>query len=237
MNSMVANQSEMEREVGRSMKRKVVLIIILVAMVVGGGAIGGMFWYQGQQYVTTEDARLAGDIYKVMPRVTGKVLSMQVNEGDHVLADQILGQQDSNNLSISMLDQATLRSPIEGTVIKSLIKPGEVASPGQTVAMIVDQSRLYVSANIEETEIHRIKLGQKVDIKVDTFSGLTLTGTVKEISKATASSFSLLPASNTSGNFTKVTQRIPLKISIDDQQGFDLSPGMSTVIKIHVKEN
>jgi multidrug resistance efflux pump len=219
------------------MKRKAVLIVILTVLVIAGGGIGGLFWYQGQHYVSSEDARLAGDIYKVMPRVTGKVISMQVNEGEHVLADQIVGQQDSNNLSISMLDQATLRSPIEGTIIKSLVKPGEVASPGQTVAMVVDQSQLYVSANIEETEIHRIKAGQKVEIKVDTFTGLTLTGTVKEVSKATASTFSLLPASNTSGNFTKVTQRIPVKITIDDQQGFDLSPGMSTAIKIHVKDN
>jgi multidrug resistance efflux pump len=227
----------MEREVGRSMKRKAVLIVILVAMVIVGGGIGWKFWNDAQKYVSTEDARLAGDIYKVIPRVTGKVVSMQVNEGEHVVADQILGQQDSNNLNISMLDQATLRSPIEGTVIKTLIKPGEVASPGQTVAMIVDQSRLYVSANIEETEIHRIKQGQNVEIKVDTYAGLTLTGKVQEISKATASSFSLLPASNTSGNFTKVTQRIPVKISIDDQQGFDLSPGMSTTINIQVKGN
>ncbi|NHN30327.1 HlyD family efflux transporter periplasmic adaptor subunit [Paenibacillus agricola] len=217
------------------MKRKVILIVILTVLVIGGGALGGMFWYQGTQYVSSEDARLAGDIYKVMPRVTGKVLTMQVNEGDHVLADQIVGQQDSNNLSVSMLDQATLRSPIEGTVIKSLIKPGEIASPGQTVAMVVDQSQLYVSANIEETEIHRIQAGQKVEIKVDTFAGVTLTGTVKEISKATASTFSLLPASNTSGNFTKVTQRISVKISIDNQQVLDLLPGMSTAIKIHVK--
>jgi multidrug resistance efflux pump len=219
------------------MKRKLVLYIILAALVIVGGGLGGMFWYQGQQYVSSEDSRLAGDIYRVMPRVTGKVVSMQINEGDHVLADQIVGQQDSNNLTTSMLDQATLRSPIEGTVIKSMVKPGEVASPGQTVAMVVDQSHLYVTANIEETEIHRIKIGQKVEIKVDTFSGLTLTGTVKEVSKATASTFSLLPSSNTSGNYTKVTQRIPIKISIDDQQGYDLSPGMSTVIKIHVKGN
>ncbi|SFK74884.1 HlyD family secretion protein [Paenibacillus sp. 1_12] len=216
------------------MKRKSVLIVILTVLVIAGGGIGGMFWYQGQNYVSSEDSRLAGDIYKVMPRVTGKVLSMQVNEGDHVLADQIVGQQDSNNLSISNLEQATLRSPIEGTIIKSLIKPGEIASPGQTVAMVVNQKELYVSANIEETEIHRIKEGQTVEIKVDTFKGTTLTGKVKEISKATASTFSLLPASNTSGNFTKVTQRVPIKISIDDQQGVELSPGLSTVIKIKV---
>lgn len=219
------------------MKRKVTLYVILAVLVIAGAGGGGMFWYQSQNYLSSEDARLAGDIYRVMPRVTGKVTSLQVNEGEHVMADQIIGQQDSSNLSTSMLDQAALRSPIEGTVIKTMVRTGEVASPGQTVAMVVDKKKLYVSANIEETEIHRLQVGQKVDIKIDTYAGDSLKGTISEISKATASTFSLLPATNTSGNFTKVTQRIPIKIAIDDQQGLDLSPGMSTVIKIHLKGN
>jgi multidrug resistance efflux pump len=211
--------------------------MILTAMVLVGSGIGGYFWYQGQNYLTTEDARLAGDIYRVMPRITGKVTAMQVTEGEHVLADQIIGQQDVNNLTTSMMDQATLRAPIDGTVIKTMVKAGEVASPGQTVAMVVDKKQLYVSANIEETDIHRIHEGQKVDITVDTFAGKKITGTVKDVSKATNATFSLLPATNTSGNFTKVTQRIPIKVAIDDMQGLDLSPGMSTVIRIHLQEN
>jgi multidrug resistance efflux pump len=217
------------------MNRKITLYIILAIMVVAGGAIGGTFWYQGQHYVSTEDSRLAGDIYKVMPRITGKVTSFQINEGEHVLADQAIGQQDSSNLATGMLDQAVLRSPIEGTVIKTMVKAGEVASPGQTVAMVVNKEQLYVSANVEETVIHRIQVGQPVDITIDTYPGVTLHGQVKEVSKATASTFALLPSTNTSGNFTKVTQRIPIKVAIDDQQGLDLSPGMSTVIKIRVK--
>ncbi|MFD0698966.1 HlyD family efflux transporter periplasmic adaptor subunit [Paenibacillus sp. GCM10027628] len=219
------------------MKRKVMLYVILTALVVVGGGIGGYFWYEGQNYISTDDSRLTGDIYKVMPRITGKVTSLQVNEGDHVLADQIIGQQDTNNLSTSNLDQAALRSPIEGTVIKTLVKEGEVSSPGQTVAMVVDTNKLYVSANIEETEIHKVREGEKVEINLDNIPGKVLTGKVKEISKATASTFSLLPSTNTSGNFTKVTQRIPIKISIDDYQGLDLSPGISTTIKIHLKGN
>ncbi|MDQ1909698.1 HlyD family efflux transporter periplasmic adaptor subunit [Paenibacillus sp. GD4] len=219
------------------MKRKMTLYIILAAIVVGGGGIGGYFWYEGENFISTEDSRLAGDVYRVMPRITGKVTSLQVKEGDQVLSNQIIGSQDSNNLSTSNLDQAMLRSPIEGTVIKTMVKPGEVASPGQTVAMVVDNSKLYISANIEETDIHRIHSGQKVDIHVDTFADATLTGTVKEVSKATASTFSLLPSMNTSGNFTKVTQRIPIKIEIDDQLGLELAPGMSTTIKIHLKSN
>jgi multidrug resistance efflux pump len=219
------------------MKRKVMLYVILTALVVVGGGIGGYFWYEGQNYLSTDDARLAGDIYKVMPRITGKVTSLQVNEGDHVLADQIIGQQDNNNLPTSSLDQAALRSPIEGTVIKTLVKTGEVSSPGQTVAMVVDTNKLYVSANVEETEIHKVKEGEVVEINLDNIPGKVLLGKVKEISKATASTFSLLPSTNTSGNFTKVTQRIPIKISIDDNQGLDLSPGISTSIKIHLKGN
>ncbi|OPH57829.1 hemolysin D [Paenibacillus ferrarius] len=219
------------------MKRKIMLYVILAAMVIAGGSIGGYFWYQGQNYISTEDSRLAGNIYKVMPRITGKVTSLQVEEGEHVLADQIIGKQDINSLATSSIDQAALRSPIEGTVIKTLIRAGEVASLGQAVAMVVDTNKLYVSANIEETIINKIRDGQKVDIKLDNFPGKVLTGKVSEISKATASTFSLLPATNTSGNFTKVTQRIPIKIAIDDNQGLNLLPGISTTIKIHLKSN
>ena len=151
------------------MNRKGILYAIVTAAVIVGGAIGATSEYEGQNYISTEDARLAGDIYKVMPRITGKVTSLTVKEGEQVLADQIIGQQDTNNLPTSNLDQAVLRSPIDGTVIKTLIKAGEIASPGQTVAMVVNKEQLYVSANIEETDIHKVREGQTVDIRVDTF--------------------------------------------------------------------
>ncbi|MFD0678923.1 MULTISPECIES: HlyD family efflux transporter periplasmic adaptor subunit [unclassified Paenibacillus] len=217
------------------MKRKPVLYLILgVALL---GAIGGgySFWYQSHYYIKSEDSRIAGDIYRVMPRISAKMTSLQVAEGDTVISDQIVGQQDNTNLSTSLLDQAALRSPISGTVIKTMAKAGEVVSPGQTIAMVVNKKDLYITANIEEGDIHRVSVGQTVEFTVDTFSGSTLVGKVKEIGEATAATFSLLPATNTSGNFTKVTQRIPIKISIDDQQGLALAPGMSTTIKIHLK--
>jgi len=172
-----------------------------------------------------------------MPRISGKIISLPMSEGDTVVKDQIVGQQDISNLATSSLDNATLRSPISGTVIKTLAKEGEVASPGQPVAMIVDMNQLYVSTNIEETEINRIRIGETVEFSVDTFPEYTFLGKVMEIGEATNSTFSLLPAMSTSGNFTKVTQRIPVKISIEDDQGVPLSPGMSSVIKIHVKGN
>lgn len=217
------------------MKRKQVLYSILAIAIVLAAGGGYWFWYESHYFIKSEDSRVAGDIYRVMPRISAKMTALQVEEGDTVLADQIVAQQDSTNLATSVLDQAALRSPITGTVIKTMAKAGEVVSPGQTVAMVVDKKHLYLNANIEEGDINRVKVDQPVEFTVDTFPGVTLMGKVQEIGEATAATFSLLPATNTSGNFTKVTQRVPIKISIDDQQGLALSPGMSTVIKIHLK--
>lgn len=218
------------------MKRKLVLYVILLLLVVGGGGIGYYYWYQGENYLTTEDARVSGDIYRVMPKMTGKLTNLAVKEGDSVVADQVVGQQDTSNLAGNLLENSVLRSPITGTVIKTQAKEGEVVSTGQSVALVIDESKLYISANLEETEIERLKLGQKVDLTMDAYPGKQLSGHLMEIGQATNSTFSLLPATNTSGNFTKVTQRIPIKIAIDDTAGLHLAAGLNAKIKVHVKE-
>lgn len=219
------------------MKRKLVLYLILLLFVAGGGSIGYYYWYQGAHYVATEDARIAGEIYRVMPKMTGKLTDLTIKEGDTVIADQVVGQQDSANLATNMLENSLLRAPISGTVIKTEAKVGEVVSTGQTVALIIDESNLYISANLEETEIGRVQVGQKVDIYLDAYPDKTLSGHLMEIGQATNSTFSLMPATNTSGNFTKVTQRIPVKIAIDDSAGLSLSAGLNAEIKVHVKES
>lgn len=219
------------------MKNKATLYIILVVMVLVCGGVGGYYWYQGANYISTEDARLTGDIYRVMPKMSGKLMQLNIEEGDAVIADQPVGQIDSSNLATNLLDNAVLRAPISGKVIKTQAKAGEIVAAGQPIAMIVDKNSLYLSANIEETNLNRLHIGETVDITVDAFPGAKFQGKLYEIGEATNSTFSLLPATSTSGNFTKVTQRIPVKISIDSTNGIELSPGMSAVIKIHVKGN
>ncbi|MED4584855.1 HlyD family secretion protein [Brevibacillus choshinensis] len=218
------------------MKRKLVLYVILLLLVVGGGGIGYYYWYQGAHFVTTQDARITGDIYRVMPKMTGKLTGLAVKEGDAVVADQIVGQQDTTNIAGNLLENSVLRAPITGTVIKTQAKEGEVVSAGTSVALVIDENKLYISANLEETEIQRLKLGQKVDFTVDAYPGNKLSGHLMEIGKATNSTFSLLPSTNTTGNFTKVTQRIPIKIAIDDTAGLHLAAGLNVEIKVHVKE-
>ncbi|BFT73686.1 MULTISPECIES: HlyD family secretion protein [Paenibacillus] len=217
------------------MKRKLILIVILAVIVLSGAFIGSYYWYQGANYVATDNARISADIYRVMPRISGKINTLGIKMGDTVVADQIVGQQDITNLSNSLLDQASLRAPISGTVIQTSAKVGEVVAPGQSVAMIVDKNALYVSADIDETKIKKVHVGQVVTFDVDTYGKTEFQGKIMEIGQATASTFSLLPTTSSSGNFTKVTQRMSVKISIDDNKGLDLAPGMNASIKIHIK--
>jgi membrane fusion protein, multidrug efflux system len=126
-----------------------------------------------------------------------------------------------------------LKSPIDGIVVQKLAEPGNIIEPGQVAVAIADVDHAWVSANIEETNIGRVKPGQSVSISVD--EGGSLTGKVLEINAATAAQFSLLPAENASGNYTKVVQRIPVKVALDPHPGRILKAGQSVTIKIRVR--
>lgn len=132
------------------------------------------------------------------------------------------------------LQNTYLKSPIDGVVIQKLAFPGNLLEPGQVAAAIADINNAWVSANIEETRIAQVKPGQPVRIRID--EGGTLTGKVQEITSATAAQFSLLPTENASGNFTKVVQKIPVKIALDPHPGHvNLRAGQSVTIRIRVR--
>ena len=131
------------------------------------------------------------------------------------------------------LGNTHLISPIDGVVIQKLAQPGNILEPEQVGIMISDVDHAWVSANIEETKIARVKIGQQVFISLD--EGGSLTGKVQEINAATASQFSLLPVENASGNFTKVVQKIPIRIALDPHPDRVLKAGQSVTIKIRVR--
>lgn len=113
-----------------------------------------------------------------------------------------------------------------------MVQAGENLSANQIVLSICDLKSIWITANIDESKISRIKKGQPVDIKIDAYPGQTFKGKVEAIGNATQSSFSLLPTESSSGNFTKVMQRIPVKIAVISPAQL-LKPGMSARIKIH----
>ncbi|HZL10534.1 MAG TPA: HlyD family secretion protein [Prolixibacteraceae bacterium] len=142
------------------------------------------------------------------------------------------------NTISTQLKNTMLFAPCSGIVGKRWLLPGDIAQPGQSVFSIVDDRKLWVSVFLEETKLENIKPGQPAIFTVDTYPNVTFTGKIFTIGSNTASQFSLIPASNASGNFTKVTQRVQLKISIDGMldgkklSDYPIISGMSAIVKI-----
>jgi membrane fusion protein (multidrug efflux system) len=142
----------------------------------------------------------------------------------------------------TQLKNTKLFSPANGLVAKRWLLPGDVIQPSQSVFTITDTSKLWIVAYLEETKVSGIHNGQKVRFTIDAFPHVKFSGKVFNIGTSTASVFSLIPPNNASGNFTKVTQRVPVKISIDatddekEISSFNIKSGMSAVVKISRKQ-
>lgn len=144
----------------------------------------------------------------------------------------------------TQLQNTKIFSPMDGVVAKRWVLTGDVVSPGQPIFTIYDLKNIWVTADLEETKLGPIHLGDTVSISVDTYPDQKFQGHVFQIGSNTASEFSLIPPANASGNFTKVTQRVPIKISIepvysngqkDPDKSINLLPGMSVEISIKIK--
>ena len=138
----------------------------------------------------------------------------------------------------NQLSNTRLYSPANGIVAKRWLLAGDIVQPGQSVMTISGTGDRWITAFPEETNIAEIKTGQDAFFTMDAFPDVKFSGKVFLIGASTASVFSLIPANNASGNFTKVTQRVPVRISIDHAEGaedissFSFLPGMSATVKI-----
>lgn len=215
-------------------KKKIYAVLVL--MIVTLAAVSYYYWYQNQHYVKTEDARVDGNIVKISPYVSGQIIELDVEENQELKEGEVIGRLSDLTLTAGAnLDLTMIKAPSSGTVIKKISHVGEIASPGVAVAMMTDLNDLFITANIEEDALNKLELGQKVDYTIDTFPGVNFQGEVISIGNAANSVFSLLPQSNTGNSFTKVTQRIPVKISIADYHNKRLLPGMNAIVRIHLQ--
>ncbi len=134
------------------------------------------------------------------------------------------------------LEDRIIRSPLNAIIDKTFVEVGEYVRPGQRLAMLHDPKQVWVEANIKETRIGRLRQGQKVEISVDAYPKEKFFGQVVSIGSSTTASYALLPNPNPSGNFTKITQRLPVRISVEDSRQ-RLYPGMMVEVRIHVGGN
>jgi membrane fusion protein (multidrug efflux system) len=125
-------------------------------------------------------------------------------------------------------------SPVDGVVSRTFIAAGEYASAGQRIVLLHDPTNIWIEARFRETDIRRLSVGQSVHVTVDAYPDETFEGKIQRIGHAATSEFALLPTPNPTGNFTKVTQRLPVRIAIQQREG-RLRPGMMVEVYVDLK--
>jgi membrane fusion protein (multidrug efflux system) len=130
--------------------------------------------------------------------------------------------------------ETSILSPIHGVISKRLAEEGQMVQPGQPILVVNDPGEKWVVANIEETKVRRVRKGAEVNIEADAFPGHVFKGQVESVGAAALSEFALLPSDNPSGNFIKITHRLPVRIFVKDPQNL-LKPGMMVVVIIEAR--
>ncbi|MDO5660131.1 MAG: HlyD family efflux transporter periplasmic adaptor subunit [Staphylococcus xylosus] len=213
------------------MKKMVLINIITIVVLVIIGVVGFHFYNQATGFVSTENAKVDGEQIKVSAPASGEIKSFDVknneklSKGDKVAVIAAKGEDgQSQNMDIKM--------PQDGTIVKTDGMEGSIAQAGSPIAYAYNLDDSYITANVDEKDISDVEEGKDVNVKLDGEKA-ELKGKVEEIGKATASSFSMMPSSNTDGNYTKVSQVVPVKISLDSKPSKNVVPGMNAEVKIH----
>jgi multidrug resistance efflux pump len=218
-----------------------------VLLVLGGAYVGYDRYTEGQFYVSTDNAQLTGTPIQVGSLNAGQVAAINVRVGTVVHKDDVLAQvalpslvgtAQNGDPELEFLGNSDthvdVTAPSDGVVVAIPVAPGATVAAGQPVVTLVDASHLWVNADVEETNVGRVQVGQPVIVHVDALNE-DVPGLVDAVTPATAASFSILPASNTSGNFNKVTQLVPVRIAVSLGNQPALL-GASAEVKIQVVE-
>ncbi len=187
------------------------------------------------EQATAAYAKAQADVHASRAVIAAQKHQMEVLAGTKKQrAADVLGAQAALAAAKLKLGYTKIVAPFDGVVGERQVQPGDYVNIGSNLINVVPLPNVYVIANYKETQLTRVKPGQGVDITVDSFPAEKLHGRVERISPASGSQFALLPPDNATGNFTKVVQRVPVRIQLDKNQPLleRLLPGMSVVTNI-----
>src|SRR5258708_16639224 len=216
-------------------RRILIPVLVFIALLaIAGGA--GYWVYNGYEYYQTDDAQVSGQVLNVSAPAAGTLQPVTALVGEQVNAGDVLGT--ITLLSASGAKSAVtmnITSPINGTLVQVPAVQGQSVAPGLQLATLTNLDTLSITAYIDESVINNVSVNQAVDIHIDAYGDTSFTGHVSQIVQATAGQFSLLPNEDpSSGNFTKVSQRVPVLITLDSKNHKDVMPGMSVEVTIHL---
>ncbi len=193
---------------------------------------------QAQQGVSQAQAQLETSRGGLQEAQAGEQQT-EVSRRQYAAANAAIAQAKSSLAEAQLqLSYTNIKAPAAGHIGRKTVEVGERVQAGQALMAVVG-NEIWVTANFKETQIGQMQPGQPVEVKIDAFPGQSFTGKVNSFSPASGAEFALLPPDNATGNFTKVVQRIPVKVVLDAEsvKGYEsrITPGMSAVVAVEVK--
>ena len=205
---------------------KTMVITTAIMILLAGLGIAGYFVYEGSFYYQTDNAKVDTVIYQLTANASGQLVRMYVSQGEEVKAGQVLAQVEKGPY---------VRSPVDGTVIDVKMQKGNYVNASDVILVVAKTSDMYITANVEETNILKIQMGQSVTVSLDAY-GRSFDGYVEDVNTATSTKLTGSATSfTTSGTYTKVTQLISIKIKLLDNVDLADIIGTNATVKIRIK--
>ena len=205
-----------------------ILFVILAAALLIGGSVWYYFYWQGHMYYTTDNAKVAAKTYVLTPPAGGggEIVRLNCELGAFVNAGQTLAR---------FRNGTAVKSPVDGFVIKTDVVPRQIVTAATVIAVVADIDRMHIGANVEETDIMKIREGQPVEVRLDAVPGKVFAGYVSLVDYVTQSLLSGAAGSfTTSGTYTKVTQLIPIEIMLYEDVPLEYMLGTNASVKIRI---
>ena len=219
------------QEAQEKKKRKagIVFLLFLITAAAVGVSFGVRFIQRSVNYLITDNARVTTNLIAVMPAASGTLERFTIFEGRRVEENEVLGWVENGE---------PMRSPVNGVVVQSNAVQNQAVSPMTSLAVIADTGNLHIQANIEETDIARVQVGQSVTVTIDPFGNQQFAGYVSEIGQATTAELAGTALFfNTGGNFTRVTHLIPVRINITDDVNLNNFIGVNARVQISLRQS
>ena len=203
-------------------------------------ALADQGWASGRRHddAVAEERGAEAEVARARARLTAEKRQRAVVDSERAEVEAEIERSEAElTLAEISLRHTVVNAPASGVIGNLRIERGEYVRPGARLAAVVPLQDVWIVANYKETQLTRLKPGQQVMVEVDTFPGVTVQGRVDSVSPASGAQFSLLPPDNATGNYTKVVQRIPVKIVLEPGHALEgrLRPGMSVVTRVDTR--
>lgn len=214
------------------MKSKRLIIMIISAYLVVSAGISAYYWLHHQNYVETDDARAKVEYSVVKAPVTGRIIQLDIRENQEVHANEVIGVVQAGPASPTPGARIQLLAPVSGHVIRIGAKNQEVVTSGQNLVAIADLANTYVEARLEESEVARVRVGQLVDVQLDSKGKQEYKGIVSRIEGVTEQAVWPLISLTPARQQPREEELVPVRILVPDVH---IIPGTSAEIAIHVR--